>query len=54
MEAALGMAREKGCRTVCLDTNENNAASNAIYGRLGFDAFSRRWNGRQVFHRLQL
>jgi len=52
VEAALAMARERSCTSVCLDTNENNAASTAIYAKLGFDAFSKRWNGRQVFFRL--
>ena len=54
IQYALGRARERGCTTVCLDTNENNAASTRIYGRLGFEAFSKRWNGRQVFYRLAL
>jgi ribosomal protein S18 acetylase RimI-like enzyme len=54
VEAALGMARERPCTSVCLDTNENNAASTAIYAKLGFNAFSKRWNGRQVFYRVNL
>lgn len=49
---ALARARERGCASVCLDTNENNAASTAIYTKLGFNAVSRRWNGRQIFFRL--
>jgi len=48
----MGMARERSCTSVCLDTNENDAASTAIYPTLGFSAFSKRWNGRQVFYRL--
>lgn len=52
VEAALAMARERSCTSVCLDTNENNAASTAIYTTLGFSAFSKRWDGRQVFYRL--
>ncbi|BDU72986.1 GNAT family N-acetyltransferase [Mesoterricola silvestris] len=54
VEFALGLARARSCTTVCLDTNENNAASLAIYRSLGFNAFSKRWDGRQIFHRLAL
>jgi len=39
---------------VGLDTNENNAASNRIYTGLGFNAFSSRWQGRQLFLRVNL
>jgi len=49
---ALDRAAQRGCATVCLDTNENNAASTRIYTELGFNAFSKRWNGRQIFFRL--
>jgi len=52
--AALQRARERGCATICLDTNEHNAPSQAIYRSFGFSAFSRRWNGNQVFHRRAL
>ncbi|GLH74576.1 N-acetyltransferase [Geothrix limicola] len=51
---ALEQARAKGCATVCLDTNEHNAASTRIYTQLGFNAVSKRWNGRQIFFRLNL
>lgn len=51
---ALAHARQRGCVTACLDTNEHNAASNRIYARLGFECHSRRWQGRQVFYRLDL
>jgi ribosomal protein S18 acetylase RimI-like enzyme len=51
---ALEQARAKGCTSVCLDTNENNVASTRIYTGLGFNAISKRWNGRQVFYRLNL
>lgn len=51
---ALRRARERGCVSICLDTNEKNAASTRIYERLGFQSLSRRWNGRQVFYRLSL
>jgi ribosomal protein S18 acetylase RimI-like enzyme len=51
---ALRRASERSCKCVCLDTNENNAASTKIYTQLGFNAVSKRWNGRQVFFRLSL
>ena len=51
---AIDRARAKPCTSICLDTNENNAASTGIYGRLGFDGFSQRWQGRQIFLRLKL
>lgn len=51
---AVRRAEDRGCATICLDTNEHNAASQAIYRTLGFEAFSRRWNGNQVFYRLAL
>jgi GNAT superfamily N-acetyltransferase len=51
---ALQAARDRGCTTACLDTNEFNAASTAIYTQLGFSAISQRWKGRQVFFRKSL
>jgi GNAT superfamily N-acetyltransferase len=51
---ALERARDLGCTTVCLDTNEHNEASTRIYTRLGFNAVSKRWHGRQIFYRLNL
>lgn len=54
IERALQAATAHGCRSVCLDTNEFNAASTAIYTQLGFNAMSQRWNGRQVFFRKSL
>jgi len=54
IEFALVRAREKGCVTICLDTNENNTASTKIYTGLGFEALSKRWKGRQIFYRRQL
>ena len=50
---AIKRAREKGCKTICLDTNENNTASTRIYSRFGFNSVSKNWNnGRQIFYRL--
>jgi ribosomal protein S18 acetylase RimI-like enzyme len=54
IQFAVDRARARGCRTICLDTNENNAASQRIYQGLGFSAFSKRWQGNQVFYRLGL
>lgn len=54
IEFALRMANARSCTSVCLDTNENNAASIRIYTRLGFDSMSKRWGGRQLFFRLNL
>ena len=51
---ALDRAATRGCVTVCLDTNENNVASTRIYTGFGFNAVSKRWNGRQIFFRLNL
>ena len=36
VEAALGQARERGCRRVELDTSEDNEAALALYHRFGF------------------
>lgn len=54
IEFALQAAAQRGCSSVCLDTNENNVGSTAIYTRLGFSALSKRWNGRQIFFRKSL
>ncbi|OOV06383.1 GNAT family N-acetyltransferase [Rhodoferax fermentans] len=54
IQAALQAATDQGCLSVCLDTNEFNVASNAIYTQLGFNAVSKRWNGRQIFYRKPL
>lgn len=51
---ALAQASQVGCTTVCLDTNEFNAASTRIYSDLGFTSQSKRWGGRQIFFRKNL
>ena len=54
IEYALQRARARSCTSVCLDTNENNLGSTRIYMQLGFNSMSKRWNGRQIFYRLNL
>jgi ribosomal protein S18 acetylase RimI-like enzyme len=51
IEFALAGAASAGCTSVCLGTNEFNLASIRIYTSLGFNAISKRWNGRQIFFR---
>ncbi len=52
IEYAISHAAQKNCVTMCLDTNENNAASNKIYKKLGFQTESESWNnGKQIFYR---
>ena len=49
---AIKKATEKGCVTICLDTNENNPVTMNMYTQLGFKANKLRWdNGRQIFFR---
>jgi ribosomal protein S18 acetylase RimI-like enzyme len=54
IQSALAEAARRDCATVCLDTNEHNQASTRIYTDLGFSAVSKRWQGRQLFYRLNL
>ena len=55
VEHAIRDAKERGCRTMSLDTNENNAASNALYRHLGFACERPRWSGgRQIRYDLKL
>lgn len=52
---AIQKAAEKGCVTICLDTNENNPVTMNMYTQLGFKAHKERWdNGRQLFFRRPL
>lgn len=49
---AIQKAAEKGCVTICLDTNENNPVTMNMYHQLGFKAHKEKWdNGRQIFFR---
>ncbi len=55
VEHAIGEARSAGCEALSLDTNENNAASTAIYAALGFTCERARWDGgRQIRYDLRL
>ena len=48
------LARERGCRRVELDANEDNAAALGLYTSLGFDAQDDRYGGRNLFMRKHL
>ena len=48
------LARERGCRRVELDANDENAAAQALYRSFGFDAQDDRYGGRNLFMRLHL
>ena len=54
VQATVDLARERGCRRVELDANEDNAAAQALYSSLGFDAQDDRYGGRNLFMRLHL
>lgn len=55
VEHAIGAARVAGCQALSLDTNEHNAAANALYGGLGFTCARPRWDGgRQIRYDLRL
>ena len=55
VEHAIRDARERRCRSMSLDTNEKNPASNALYLSLGFTCERRRWQGgRQIRYDLKL
>jgi ribosomal protein S18 acetylase RimI-like enzyme len=47
VELAIERARERGCRRIELDTNEDNDRALALYHRLGFSEFSK--GSRSVF-----
>jgi GNAT superfamily N-acetyltransferase len=52
VRAAIQRARERGCRRMELDTNEDNAAARALYESFGF--VNDRYGGRDLYYRLHL
>ena len=54
VEAVIAAARERGCRRVELDANEDNAPALALYRSFGFDAQDDRYGGRNLLWRLHL
>lgn len=54
LTATIDLARERGCRRVELDANDENDAAQALYRSAGFDAQDDRYGGRNLFMRLHL
>jgi GNAT superfamily N-acetyltransferase len=54
VQGVVEAARERGCRRVELDANEDNTAALALYRSFGFDAQDDRYGGRNLFWRLHL
>lgn len=54
LEGAIERARERGCRRIELDTNEENAPARALYERHGFSSRSSGTEGRDLLMRLHL
>jgi len=54
LERAVQEARERGCRRVELDVNDNNDAALALYRSIGFDNRDDRYGGGNLFMRLHL
>jgi ribosomal protein S18 acetylase RimI-like enzyme len=55
VEFAIARARERGCRRMELDTNENNSAAIGLYEGLGFTNRSSFFeDGRDLYYRLHL
>lgn len=54
LNATVDLARQRGCRRVELDANDQNEAAQALYTSAGFDAQDDRYGGRNLFMRLHL
>lgn len=54
LEKAIERARERGCRRMELDTNEENKPARALYERHGFSSRSSGTEGRDLLMRLHL
>jgi len=54
VDRAVQEARERGCRRIELDVNDNNAGALALYRSLGFDNRDDRYGGGNLFMRLHL
>jgi GNAT superfamily N-acetyltransferase len=54
VERVIAAARERGCRRVELDANEDNAAAVALYRRFGFSERSKGGPGRDLFFGVRL
>lgn len=54
LERGVQVARERACRRIELDVNDNNAAALALYRSLGFDNRDDRYGGGNLFMRLHL
>ena len=54
LERAVQEARERGCRRIELDVNDNNDAALGLYRSIGFDNRDDRYGGGNLFMRLHL
>jgi GNAT superfamily N-acetyltransferase len=54
VEGVIALARERGCRRIELDANEDNPPALALYESFGFKSADTRYGGRNVFFRLHL
>ena len=52
--ATVDLARERGCRRIELDVNEDNLPALALYRSFGFDPQDDRYGGRNLLVRLHL